>query len=99
MSADLLKKIRKAKSVAELNEAIDAGNLACLVEAIRHESLGPKIHSRFLNDSRSSIRYEVASHKGASLDVLESLSNDKNHVVRIKAKERLAQAKSENKTD
>ena len=99
MSGEILKKIRKTKNVADLEKLIESGNLASIVEAIRHESLGPKIHSRFVRDTRSSVRFEIAGHSAVAKELLEKLSLDKNQLVRSTAKARLAEAaKGENES-
>jgi hypothetical protein len=87
--AEILRRIRNAKSLGQIERYLDGGNLACLVELIRHETLGPLVHERLSKHPKSSIRFEVASQKGTTAALLAKLSLDKNQLVRTTAKERV----------
>jgi hypothetical protein len=91
------KKIRSAKSLEQVEEFLASDNLASLVEVIRHETLGPLIHKKYVGDKRSSVRFEIASQKTATKDVLLELKNDSNQLVRTTAKESLGELLKENK--
>ncbi len=94
---NILKKIRSAKKVEEVEKFLSSNNLAAIVEVIRHDSLGPLIHDRYYLDERSSIRFEISNHKGVSEKILLKLGEDKNQLVRTSAKRRLTDIELEKK--
>ncbi len=91
------KKIRAAKNLEQVEGFLASDNLASLVEIIRHETLGPLIHMKYARDKRSSVRFEIASQKTTTKDVLIELKKDPNQLVRTTAKDSLAALVKEDK--